>query len=104
MAKIPTIIEYLKAKEIVSDYETEQDRLEKIRLDEFKKDLSHFFLNNDKLIIKDFELQKERNNYKIIPTKPYLEESYNGELNEDIDILCKKHNIKASIIYWCYHK
>jgi len=35
MAKIPTIIEYLKAKEIVSDYETEQDRLEKIRLDEF---------------------------------------------------------------------
>jgi hypothetical protein len=101
---IPSFEEYQKAKEITIAYENEQNRLEKIRLEEFRKDLSSLFLNNNHVIIKDFNLVKEYNRYDIIPTDPYLEEMYEGELNSDIDILCNKHNIKASIIYWCYHK
>ncbi len=101
---IPSFSEYKEAKKIVIAYENEQDRLEKIRLEEFRTELSMFFKNNDKLIINDFELRKECNRYEIIPTNPQLEEMYEGQLNDEIEKLCQKHSIKASIIYWCYHK
>ena len=97
-------MEYQEAKKIVIAYENEQDRLEKIKLEEFRTELSMFFKNNNKLIINDFELRKEWNTYDIIPTNPYLEEMYEGQLNDEIEKLCQKHNIKASIVYWCYHK
>lgn len=101
---IPSFSEYQEAKKIVIAYENEQQRLENIRLEEFRTELSIYFKTNDKLIINDFELRKEWNRYEIIPTNPYLEEMYEGQLNDEIEILCQKHNIKASIIYWCYHK
>lgn len=101
---IPSFEEYQKAKKITLAYEKEQDRLEKIRLEKFRKDLSNLFLNNNHVIIKDFNLVKEYNRYDIIPTNPYLEEMYEGQLNDEIEKLCQKHNIKASIIYWCYHQ
>lgn len=101
---IPSFEEYQQAKKIVIAYENEQDRLEKIRLEEFRKDLSVFFKNNGKIIINEFILRKEWDRYQIIPTRPCLEEMYDGQLNDDIELLCQKHNIKASIVYWCYHK
>ena len=101
---IPSFSEYQEAKKIVITYESEQRRLEGIRLEEFRTELSFLFLNNGRLIIKEFELRKEFDKYDIIPIKPCLEEMYDGELNDEIEKLCQKHNIKASIIYWCYHK
>lgn len=101
---IPSFSEYQEAKKIVITYESEQRRLEGIRLEEFRTELSFLFLNNVRLIIKEFELRKEFDKYDIIPIKPCLEEMYDGELNDEIEKLCQKHNIKASIIYWCYHK
>lgn len=101
---IPSFSEYQEAKKTVITYESEQRRLEGIRLEEFRTELSFFFLNNGRLIIKEFELRKELDKYDIIPIKPCLEEMYDGELNDEIEKLCQKHNIKASIIYWCYHK
>ena len=101
---ITSFSEYQEAKKIVITYESEQRRLEGIRLEEFRTELSFLFLNNGRLIIKEFELRKEFDKYDIIPIKPCLEEMYDGELNDEIEKLCKKHNIKASIVYWCYHK
>lgn len=101
---IPTLEEYKKAKEIVIAFENENARLETIKIENFRIDLKSLFLNNSKIIIEDFILRKEYNSYDIIPQKPCLEENYDGELNEEIEELCKKHGVKASIIYWCYHK
>lgn len=95
----PTLREYQDAKKIVEIYEKEQNRLEIIRLDDFKKDLEYLFLNNDKLIIKEFELEKNWIGYNIIPIDPDLEEMYEGELNNEIKILCDKHKINAHIVY-----
>ena len=99
-----SIEEYKKAKEIVILYEREQQRLEDIILEDFKKELGYFFLNNGKLVINEFELRKEYSYYQIIPTKPYFDESYGGELDDDIEKLSKKYNIDAAIISWCYPK
>jgi hypothetical protein len=101
---IPSFLEYQEAKKIVIAYESEQQRLENIRLEEFKVELSFLFLNNEHYKIEQFDLRKEWNRYDIVPQSPCLEESYDGELNNEIEKLCQKHNIKASIIYWCYHK
>lgn len=101
---IPSFEEYQQAKKIVIAHENEQERLEKIRLEEFRKELSEFFKNNGRLIINEFILRKEWNRYQIVPVKPCLEEMYNGVLDNEIESLCQKHNIEASIIYWCYHK
>lgn len=101
---IPSFSEYQEAKKIVITYESEQRRLEGIRLEEFRTELSFLFLNNGRLIIKEFELRKDLDKYDILPIKPCLEEMYDGELDDEIEKLCQKHNIKASIIFWCYHK
>jgi len=103
MKKI-TFSEYQEAKKIVIAYENEQQRLENTRLEEFKIELAHIFLNNDFYEIEQFNLRKEWNGYKIIPQKPCLEEGYNGELDDEIEKLCLKHNFIASIVGWCYHK
>ncbi len=92
------------AKNIVLIYENEQNRLKNIRLEEFKIDLKYLFLHNDKLIIKKFKLQQSSFGYDIIPIDPDLEEMYEGELNNEIKILCDKHKINAHIVYWCYPK
>jgi hypothetical protein len=65
---VPSFEEYQKAKKVVIAYENEQNRLEKIRLIEFRNELSIFFKNNNKLIINEFELTKDCNRYEIIPT------------------------------------
>ena len=96
----PSTNEYEKAKQIVSDYEKKQSDLYFARVEEFRKDLQEYFLNNPYYKIEEFTLG-DRN---IIPSKPCLEEAYDGEMNEDIEALCKKHNVDFSIIYWCYHK
>lgn len=43
---VPSFEEYQKAKKVVIAYENEQNRLEKIRLIEFRNELSIFFKNN----------------------------------------------------------
>ena len=100
--KLPTDEEYGIAKKIVIIYEAEQQRLKNLRLESFKKDLSNLFLNNEQLIIKEFRLDWGFGCYNIIPINPNLEGCYDGELDDEIKLLCKKHKIKASIIYWCY--
>ena len=100
---IPTFEEYQKAKEITLAYETEQTRLYKIKVEEFRKDLTEYFSNNliDGFIrLEEFKLRDK----DIIPTKPCLEEGYDGGNNEDIKKICEKHGVDFKIIYWCYHK
>ncbi len=105
---IPTLEEYKKAKNITDKYENEQERLYKLRVDAFTKDLSEYFQNNliDGIYrIKEFTLRKEMFDVdSIIPTEPPLEECYEGGNNEDIEALCKKHNVKFKFVYWMYHK
>lgn len=95
--------EYQKAKQIILDYETEQKQLYDLRVEEFRKDLTEYFKTNllgGEFLIEKFELRNDR----IIPTRPALEEMYDGDNNEDIERLCEKHNVKFSIVHWCYHK
>ena len=101
---IPSFSKYQEAKKIVIAYEREQQRLENIRLEEFRVELSFLFLNNEYYKIEQFDLRKKWNSYDIIPQKPCLEGSYDGELDNEIEKICQKYNIKASIIYWCYHE
>jgi truncated hemoglobin YjbI len=63
-------------------------------------------LNNDELIIKEFELVPGlfKGFYDIVPVDPELDEVYTGELDDEIKKLCEIYNIQASIIYWCYPK
>jgi len=75
-----------------------------LRLEDFKDELSIFFKNNDKLIIYEFELEKDFGSYNIIPIVPDLDEMYDGELNDGIELLCQKYDIKASMAYWVYNK
>ena len=100
---IPTLEEYQKAKEITLAYETEQKRLYKLKVEEFRKDLTEYFANNliDGIYrLEEFELRDD----DIIPTNPCLEENYEGGNNEDIKKICEKHGVDFSVIYWCYHK
>lgn len=103
---IPTREEYLRAKEITSAYEKEESRLFNLRLEELKKDLIEYFASNKVSghLIKEFRLEGNSRFLDIIPTDPAIEEDYEGENNDDIDKICKKHNIKAKFVYWMYHK
>ena len=97
--------EYLEAKKRVIAYEEAINNARKIRLKGFEEDLSLLFKNNEKLIIDEFKLEENfMGTYNIIPVSPYLEECYEGELNDEIELLCQKHKINAKIIYWCYPK
>lgn len=99
----PTFEEYQKAREIVAAYEDEKEREYKTRVEAFKADLTEYFKNN--LIDGVFELKEfHLSGTDIIPDNPCMEENYNGGNNEDIAKLCVKHQVKFSIIYWCYHK
>lgn len=101
---IPTEQEYKQAKKITEAYEDEIRRLEKIRIEAFKKDLEEYFANNlvdRKFTLNKFELDNHSN---IIPLEPYMEENYSGGNDEDIEKLCEKHNVYFSIVSWCYHK
>lgn len=97
---VPTFAQYMQAKNICLAYQNNQEVLYQIRLTSFKKELSEYFLNNPHYKIIEFDL----NGNTIIPTKPRLEDYYGGEMDDDIEVICKKHNVKFSIIYWCYHK
>ncbi len=100
---IPTLEEYQKAKEITLAYEAEQKRLYKLKIDEFRKDLTEYFENN--LIDGVYRLEEfELRDNDIIPQKPCLEENYEGGNDEDIKNICEKHGVDFSIVYWCYHK
>ncbi len=102
---IPTKEEYENALEIVISYRDEENRLEEIRLKEFKIELTEYFLNNDILNIYEYNIEKNYfNSYYIHPKRPYFDECYGGELNEGIEKLCEKHNIKASIYSGYYGK
>jgi hypothetical protein len=97
--------EYLEAKKRVIAYEEAINRATKIRLKSFEEELSILFKNNEKLIIDEFKLEENfMEIYSIIPLSPNLEECYEGELNDEIELLCQKHKIKAKMIYWCYPK
>jgi len=97
--------EYLEAKKRVIAYEEAINRATKIRLKSFEEELSILFKNNEKLIIDEFKLEENfMEIYNIIPLSPNLEECYNGELNDEIELLCQKYKIKAKMIYWCYPK
>lgn len=99
----PTLEQYLKAKEIVSHYEKEQDRLFQIKVQAFDLDLKKYFAEN--LIDGVFRLEKYKlKDGEIIPIIPCLEEMYDGGNNADIELLCKKHDVNFKFIYWCYHK
>ncbi len=102
----PTIDDYLKAKAVTNAYENEQQRLFENRLMSFRKELTEYFEKNKVAgyTIKEFELREHFGSYDIIPTSPPLEEDYDGENNEDIKKIANKHNIKASFVYWMYHK
>lgn len=101
-------VEYSEVLKVVKEYDEKQQKIldENIRL--FKLELIKYF--EDNLIagrkIFSFSLQSSfgSNNFDIIPTKPSLEECYDGENNEDIKNIADKHNIKASFVYWMYHK
>lgn len=95
--------EYKAAKEITDAYESEQKRLNQIKIDAFESELKDYFKNN--LIDGFFELKEFKlEGHNIIPENPYMEENYDGGNDKDIETLCKKHDVKFSIIYWCYHK
>lgn len=101
--KIPTLVQYQKAKDIVLRYENEQNRLYKIRVDTFREDLEKYFSSNllDGVFkVKKFELDCTR----IVPINPPLNECYRGGNDEDIAKLCEKHNVRFSIVCWCYYK
>jgi hypothetical protein len=104
----PTVDEYLKAKEIINDYEKERKRLNDLSLEAFKKDLQLYFDNNlidGKFKLKSFQLNTGYlGNGEIIPTDPCMEENYEGGNNEDIQKICEKHQVDYKIVYWCYHK
>ena len=36
--------------------------------------------------------------------KYFIDKQINHILDEEIKVLCKKHDIKASMAYWCYPK
>ena len=101
--------QYFEAKKITDAYEAEQKRLHEIKLEALKQDLSEYFKNNKvggHFDIKEFRLEDEYRNhrYTIIPTNPSIEEDYDGENNEDIEAISKKHNISVKFVYWMYHK
>ncbi len=105
---IPTKEEYDDALKIVNAYRAELDRAYKVRLDNFKLALNEYFKNNkvSGCTIKKFEIRSVTGFSKldIIPTEPPLEESYEGENNDDIEKICKEYGIEASFVYWMYHK
>jgi len=104
---IPTLEEYKKARIITDAFESEERRLSFENCDNFRKELSEYFDNN--LVggrsIKNFSINHTFKNYfDIIPIDPNFDENYDGENDEDITKLSKKHNIHASFIYWMYPK
>lgn len=102
---IATHEEYIKAKEIVIVYERERERLFRIRVEAFRADLTKYFASN--LIDGSIKLEKFDLNIdegEIIPEDPALEENYDGGNNDDIEAICKKHQVDFRIVYWCYHK
>lgn len=105
---IPTKDEYLEAKKITDAYEAEQKRLFDIRVEAFRLDLVEYFKKNtvSQNQIKSFELRPGTlgDQFNIVPMDPPIEEDYEGENDEDIKLLAKKHNIKASFVCWMYHK
>ena len=103
----PTVEEYKKAKIITDAFEHEERRLLFENCDNFRKELSEYFDNNlvGGCSIKDFSVNHTSgNHFEIVPINPGIEESYEGENNDDIKKLSKKHNIEASFIYWMYPK
>lgn len=44
LSSVPSFLEYQEDKKIVNSYESEQQRLEKIKLEKFKNDLVQLFL------------------------------------------------------------
>lgn len=105
---IPTLEEYIKAKEIIIAYENEQNRLYNLKVEAFKADLQEYFNKNliDGIFrLKKFELRRgDFGNGEIIPIVPPMEENYNGGNNDDIKKLCEKWGVDFKIAYWCYHK
>lgn len=107
---IPTEEEYNKAKEIVSAYESEQKRLLDIRLEAFKVDLTEYFKTNKldgHTQVKSFEIQTcwTGNPKRFdIYIEPYLDESYSGGNDDDIEAIAKKHNVGVSIDSGMYGK
>ncbi len=105
---IPTTEEYLKAKEIVTTYETEKEYLYNLKIESFRIELQNYFDNNlidGFFYLKKFSLQKNfLGNGVIIPLEPSMEENYNGGNDIDITEICKKYDVDFKIVYWCYHK
>lgn len=95
--------EYNTAKALTDSYERELRNQYDKRVLAFRTDLEAYFKEN--LIDGVFKLYEfELNRNEIIPTNPYMEEHYEGGNDADIEALCKKHDVKFSIVYWCYHK
>ncbi len=107
---IPTEEEYNNAKEVVSVYENEQKRLLDLRLEEFKKDLTEYFKDNKLdgyMRVDSFELRTHWTGNKQafdIITEPAYEECYGGDNDDDIKVLCEKHDVNASLPFWMYPK
>lgn len=100
---MPTQEQYLEALKIVETYQQEQKRLYDIRKEAFKKDLQQYFETNridGNYFLKGFILEGSH----IIPINPHMDEDYEGGNNEDIENLCKKHEVKFAFPYWCYPK
>lgn len=89
---IPSEEEYLQAKNIVKLYENEQKRLYNIRALAFKEDFAKLWGSS---------------NFQLIGTHIIPDgdgEWYEGELDDDIEEICKKHNVGFSIVPWFYAK
>ena len=97
--------EYEEALRVVKNFKEKEEKLYQLKVEAFRADLTEYFKNNKLdgiFTIKEFSL--DENNGWIIPKNPTLEESYEGDNNEDIRQLCEKHGVKFKIVYWCYHK
>jgi hypothetical protein len=102
-SNIPTKEQYEEALNVISLYEKEEERLILLRVNEFKKDLTEYFLTNrvSGEVIKKFTIDKNpyhynKNSFDIVCLKPRFDEDYDGKNDDDIEKLAIKHNLNIS--------
>lgn len=96
--------EYLKAKAIVDEYEANKKAEYLERTKAFREDLTEYFKNTTVEGTQVHRFSLAINEGYIIPENPVMDECYCGDNDEDIEALCKKHNVDFKFPYWMYPK
>lgn len=95
---VPTETEYKDAKKIVDSYKENQEKLFLEKVKEVKSDLAEFFKTT---YIKKFFLRPDfnfpgTNQVEIFSEDPVFDEDYEGDLDDEIEVIAKKYDFHIS--------